>query len=86
MIFYWWEIVSTVHKLTVVGFATLIVPGTMMQPIVVLLIVLAYTCMLVLVRPFKDSDAFVMALVGQMALIVFIVLCIIVKLSSLRGK
>ena len=83
---YWWEIVSTVHKLMVVGFATLIFPGTMMQPFVVLAIVLAYTLLLLVARPYEERDAFVMALVGQMSLIVFLVLCIIVKAEQLAQE
>ena len=84
--YYWWEIVSTLHKLTVVGFATLIYPGTMMQPVVVMVIVVAYTLLLVMVRPHRDHDAFVLALVGQMSLLVFIVLCIVAKAEQLSQQ
>ena len=84
--YYWWEIVSTLHKLTVVGFATFMYPGTMMQPVVVMVIVAAYTLLLLMVRPHKDLDAFVLALVGQMSLLVFVVLCIIAKAEQLSQQ
>ena len=83
---YWWEIVSTLHKLTVVGFATLMYPGTMMQPVVVMVIVAVYTLLLVMVRPHRDLDAFVLALVGQMSLLVFVVLCIVAKAEQLSQQ
>ena len=54
---FWWEMASVALKLTVVGFATLIFPGTPLQLIVVLLILIAYQLVLTRVQPFASAEA-----------------------------
>ena len=79
---YWWELVNVFRKLTTVGFATLIFPGTMAQLVLVLGMVLCFTILLAMVRPYKTEAAGLLALVEQATELVFFVLCIIVKVCT----
>ena len=54
---YWWEMAVLLHKLTTVGFATLIFPGTLMQLVVVLLTTLVFKLLLIIVKPYREIEA-----------------------------
>lgn len=83
---YWWELANVVHKLIVVGYATLILSGTMWQLVIVMIIMIAFQMLLVFVRPYRTAEAFLLALVEQACLLLFVVLCFIVKAEQLSRE
>lgn len=80
---FWWELVNVLRKLLTVGFATLIMPGTMNQLVIVLMLVLVFLLLQLLVKPYRTMDAALLAIVEEMSLMMFMVLCIIVKSEHL---
>ena len=82
----WWELANVAQKLVIVGFATLIMPGKLMQLVIVMLITAVFLLLLVLARPYHSVQALVLALVEQKSLLVFLVLCFIVKSEQLAGE
>ena len=83
--YYAWELSHLAHKLTTVGFASLILPGTLMQLVIVQLIMLAYLLLLIVLRPYRTAESGLLAVVEQISLLVFIVLCLIVKAEQLAS-
>ena len=81
-----WEVANQLQKLFMVGFATLIVPGTMMQLVYVLLVVLAFELLLIFVKPYRSMEDNLLAIVEQGALLLFVVLCLIAKAESLARE
>ena len=82
---YWWEVSNMVRKLLTVGFSTMILPGTLMQLVIVLLVVLAFQLMLVVVQPFRAPEAGLLAEVEQFSLLVVILLCVLIKVDQLAA-
>ena len=74
-----------VRKLLTVGFSTMILPGTLMQLVIVLLIVLAFQLLLVVVQPFRAAEAGLLAEVEQLSLLVVILLCVLIKVDQLAA-
>ena len=83
---YWWELAVVGRKLMVVGFATLIFPGTLMQLVVVLLFVLAYMLVLVKSRPYTRKSVTTLAEVEQFSLCVVVALCVLIKVEQLASQ
>ena len=81
--YYWWELAVVGRKLMVVGFATLIFPGTLMQLVVVLLVVLASELLLVISQPYQQDEDNVLAEVEQFSLCVVVALCVLIKVCLL---
>ena len=84
-LFYWWELTNVVRKLAVVG-STLVMPGTIMQVVAALMIVVVFQLLLVLVQPYGTREAALIAEVEQMALLLFILLCLIVRSEQLAKQ
>ena len=80
---YGWDLAVFVHKLTTVGFSSLIMPGTMSQLVVAMLIMLTFQLLIILKRPYRSPEAGLLALVEQTFLLIFMVLCFIVKAEQL---
>ena len=80
---YWWELINLAQKLFVVGFATLIMPGNMMQLVIVKLVMVVFLLLLVVVKPYKVRAVGILALVEQIALLYFFAVCFIVKAEQL---
>ena len=72
------------RKLMVVGFATLIFPGTLMQLVVVLLC--AYMLVLVKSRPYTRKSVTTLAEVEQFSLCVVVALCVLIKVEQLASQ
>ena len=83
---YWWELAVLGRKIVVVGFATLIFPGTLMQLVVVLLFVLAYMLVLVKSRPYTRKSVTTLAEVEQFSLCVVVALCVLIKVEQLASQ
>ena len=76
---FWWELINVLRKLLTVGFATLIMPGSMDQLVIVLMLVLGFLMLQLRVKPYRAMDVALLAIVEEMSLMMFVVLCIIVK-------
>ena len=83
--YYAWELSHLAHKLITVGFASLLLPGTLMQLVIVKFIMLAYLLLLLVLRPYRTAESGLLAVVEQISLLVFIVLCLIVKAEQLAS-
>jgi len=81
-----WELNNVLQKLITVGFATLIKPGTLMQLVIVMLIMIAFQMLLIVLRPYRSFAAWLLAVVDQAALLMFMVLCLIVKAEQLAEQ
>ena len=82
---YLWELVNLAQKLFVVGFATLILPGKLMQLVIVMLSVAVFLLLLVVARPYKSKASGLLALVEQNTVLLFFIVCFIVKAEQLAS-
>ena len=80
---YFWELVNLMHKQFAVGFATIILPGTMRQLMIVGLMMVIYLLLLVVVKPYRSFEAWLLAIVEQSSLLIFMAVCFIVKAEQL---
>ena len=83
---YGWEVVKVAQKLVVVGFVSLILPGTLRQLVIVVMLTVASLMLLMAVRPFRSFKAWLIAMVEQMSLLIFMVICLVVKTEQLATQ
>ena len=81
--FFWWELLEAWKKLFLVGFAVLIMPGSIEQLIVAFLFSLSYLLLVSVAQPFKDDadDHFAKACGFGLSAVFFF--CVILKMGVL---
>ena len=81
--FFWWEIVEIGKKLLLVGFFTLIVPGTIVQLIAAFVFCLALQLFSSISAPYLKSDDDYFSLLCNFSLVAFFFFSLVLKMSVL---
>ena len=84
--FMWWELLMAWRQLWLVGFAVLIVPGSVEQLVISFLVALVYMLVCAVARPFKDEGDDFFANACSFALVAVFFFCIVMKISVLTEE
>ncbi len=81
-VFYWWELLMTWRQLYMVGFAVLILPGTIEQLLISYLLALVYMLLFAVARPFKEEGDDSFAKACSFALVSVFFFSIVIKVRE----
>ena len=81
--YYWWELLEAWKKLFLVGFAVLILPGTLQQLLVAFLFCLVFTLLVAIAMPFRHAADDYFAKAVGFALTAFFFFSVILKVGVL---
>ncbi len=79
----WWEIVSCVQKLTLVGFLSLYEPGSLMQLVVALVVALALFAFQLFLQPYQTEADGQLAHVASLALLLVLLGSFVIQAQTL---
>ena len=82
----WWELLMAWRQLWLVGFAVLILPGSVEQLVISFLVALVYMLVCAVAMPFKDKGDDFFANACSFALVAVFFFCIVMKISVLTEE
>ena len=80
---YYWELVHTLFKIFIVGFAVLIAPGSLVQVVVALLVATAYLVLVLYTQPYEQGGNNFCALCASVCVVNALLCCLLLKIGVL---
>ena len=84
--YFWWEILEVVKKLILVGFAAIIVPGSVTQLVMAMLVSLAFMLLVAVAAPYRSDVHDFIALGSAFCLCGVFFWSVILKIEELAGR